>query len=337
MKKSILSFVLVTLTLAAMVLLPGCSKKHNYVSSVKSWKPLVSEGISATYETVVNEYLSSVKWEQRGSSDMVFVAAKGKLTDVDDSMHDIELLIEVTPSFEMPGISESAYFSIHGMWIDGEGYYSDDASHFITCLFHADKLGLASIADFFVEVGEVDSIVQFYAGSESADKLNDTTSDEDGYTEDPDDSSEDKSSPSEDTVFTYEIIDGGIYIKGYNSNDSDVIIPSKINDIPVVGISTGAFSDNIYVRSVTIPDSVWIIGSGAFQDCTSLSSVVIGSGILSIEAGAFQRCISLTDVTIGNNEVQINYSAFYFCMALSEASKQRILQINPDVYLTIMP
>lgn len=62
-------------------------------------------------------------------------------------------------------------------------------------------------------------------------------------------------------------------ITGYNGTDTVVVIPSKINGIPVETIGNAAFQDNTTITSVTIPASVTEIGSNAFADCTNLTSV----------------------------------------------------------------
>jgi len=71
------------------------------------------------------------------------------------------------------------------------------------------------------------------------------------------------------------------------------------------------------LTSVTIPDSVTIIGIDAFFNCGALTSVTIPDSVKSIGSGAFFNCIHLTSVTIPNSVTSIGINAFRNCGALT--------------------
>jgi len=79
-----------------------------------------------------------------------------------------------------------------------------------------------------------------------------------------------------------------IKIREYNGKATAVIIPAKIQNLPVTEIGS-AFQNNFDITSVTIPNSVTSIGEGAFQLCTSLTSVTFQGTIPAsgFHAGAF--------------------------------------------------
>ena len=66
-----------------------------------------------------------------------------------------------------------------------------------------------------------------------------------------------------------------ITIAGYTGSSTNVVIPSSINvdgeDIPIKAIACNAFRNNDTITSVTIPNSVTIIGNSAFRDCPYLT------------------------------------------------------------------
>ena len=101
---------------------------------------------------------------------------------------------------------------------------------------------------------------------------------------------------------------------GYPSITS-VTIP---NSVTIIG--DGAFRECTGLTSVTIPNSVTIIGYEAFYSCTSLTSVTIGNSVTNIGGYAFYSCTSLTSVTIPNSVTIIGDGAFYECTSLTSVT-----------------
>lgn len=79
--------------------------------------------------------------------------------------------------------------------------------------------------------------------------------------------------------------------------DTNIIIPSEYNGLPVTAIADFAFHQCNSLTSIIISDSVTNIGSGAFGGCTNLTSVTITDNVTSIDINAFSCCTSLTSIT----------------------------------------
>ena len=94
--------------------------------------------------------------------------------------------------------------------------------------------------------------------------------------------------------------------------DSHIIIPSMYNDKPVKSIAKDAFS-KATIQSITIPNSVTIIGISAFANCSKLESVVIPNSVITIEKSAFYSCDTLSSVVIGRGVTTIGTNAFAYC------------------------
>ncbi len=98
--------------------------------------------------------------------------------------------------------------------------------------------------------------------------------------------------------------------------DTDIVIPSEFNGVPVTGIGRSAFYGCEEITSVDIPVGVTEIGASAFSKCSSLMNVVIPEGVTSIGAYAFNECKALTKVTVPNGVTNIGTRAFDGCTSL---------------------
>ena len=82
----------------------------------------------------------------------------------------------------------------------------------------------------------------------------------------------------------------------------EVVIPEKIDRLPVYAIAGLAFYESVPVESVTIPEGVTTIGDSAFSGCTKLSAVYMPATVSSIGDNAFYGVTALAamgkDVTV---------------------------------------
>ena len=118
-------------------------------------------------------------------------------------------------------------------------------------------------------------------------------------------------------LFEYEKTKKGIVIKKYTGTSPNPRIESEYGGIPVIGIAREAFVNNLYLKSVVIPDSVEKIGEKAFVNCRKLASAVIGSGVKVVGSSAFADCNCLTSVEIRDGVRDIRDYAFAGCRRLS--------------------
>ena len=100
--------------------------------------------------------------------------------------------------------------------------------------------------------------------------------------------------------------------------DTEILIPTTYNDLPVVSVEASAFLNNTAITSVVLPDGITSIGEKAFNGCESLTSVTFGknSQLSSIGPGAFNYCYSLESITIPESVTNIGSEAFNYCCGL---------------------
>lgn len=106
----------------------------------------------------------------------------------------------------------------------------------------------------------------------------------------------------------------------YEGSDTNVVIPSKFKDEPVIKISDGTFKGNTKITKVSIPSTIKIIGASAFESCTNLSTVSFeeNSSLQKISDNAFKACNVISSISLPDSLLQIGNSAFYQCASIGE-------------------
>ena len=157
---------------------------------------------------------------------------------------------------------------------------------------------------------------------------------------------------------TYEINNGEVTISACDESISgDVIIPDTIDGYPVTTIGEWAFGEHESLITVTIPESVTLIGIGAFILCYNLEYITVDENnlyyssdeygvlfnknkteliqypagnsrttytipdsVMTIGTGAFVYSQNLKSVTIANGVTLIDDTAFATCISLESVT-----------------
>ena len=126
--------------------------------------------------------------------------------------------------------------------------------------------------------------------------------------------------------------DGMLYI-GHHLIEAKADISGAYSIKPgTLTIAEDAFYERTSLTSVTIPDSVTMIGGWAFCKCTSLTSVTIPDGVKKIGGYAFYSCTSLTSVTIGDSVTTIGDGAFENCSLTSVTIPDSVTTIGSEAF-----
>jgi hypothetical protein len=106
-------------------------------------------------------------------------------------------------------------------------------------------------------------------------------------------------SDTKENLFSINIINGKeVHITKYHGKSNKILVPEKIKDLPVTGITSNAFWGSTEVISITLPDTVKVIGNNAFYSCQSLTSFNIPKSLVELGENAFIGCDKLKDVTV---------------------------------------
>lgn len=115
-------------------------------------------------------------------------------------------------------------------------------------------------------------------------------------------------------------------IVGYESLTPNLVIPSSIEGLSVIGLADMAVGSTIIpnstfsgakeLESVVLPDSVSILSGMDFSDCVNLKQVSLGNGIRYIGMSTFSNCSSLGSIDIPDTCKVIGQTAFMSCSSL---------------------
>ncbi len=120
------------------------------------------------------------------------------------------------------------------------------------------------------------------------------------------------------TMFEWKInyYNNSISITKYIGSNTEVVVPTFINKMPVEIIQDGAFKNCTNVKSIKISEGIKYIYNSVFYGCNSLTNVELAKSIISIGSHVFYNCTSLTCIDIPNSVTSVGESAFGNCTSL---------------------
>lgn len=110
------------------------------------------------------------------------------------------------------------------------------------------------------------------------------------------------------------VMEGSTLVR-YRGTDKSVSVPDTVE---IIG--EGAFEDNTQVELVVVPDSVVKIEPYAFWGCDNLDTVTLGKGLTSVGDYAFAGCRGLKQMSIPKNVRSIDAGAFGDCVNMTDIS-----------------
>jgi hypothetical protein len=118
--------------------------------------------------------------------------------------------------------------------------------------------------------------------------------------------------------------DGTAIINGFREGISadqmfELKIPETIAGYKVTAIRDGAFRNNFYISTVTVPKNVKEIGGGAFANCASMREINLAEGLEVIGDSAF-GATDIREIVVPQSVTRIEGGAFYGCTDLKSAT-----------------
>lgn len=136
--------------------------------------------------------------------------------------------------------------------------------------------------------------------------------------------------PASDFEYSMNSTQTGILINKYIGSSEHVVIPSHIDDLPVVSLKgvpdkqvSTATAEGVFegrnVVTVVIPKTIKVIGFRCFKNCIDLKNITIASdsSLVEIHGSSFENCLNLEGIDLSSTQVKdIGSSAFRGCTNL---------------------
>ena len=129
------------------------------------------------------------------------------------------------------------------------------------------------------------------------------------------DSQEDSYDVAPPTVFTskdydYTVFEDAATIVKYNGNDKNIEIPAEIDGYPVTELGAEAFS-YLKLNSVSIPDSILLIGQRAFEYCEITDAFRLPENVtIAVDAFSYAKLPVVVTIPAG---ARVEKCAFSYC------------------------
>ncbi|MBR4035010.1 MAG: leucine-rich repeat protein, partial [Clostridia bacterium] len=116
--------------------------------------------------------------------------------------------------------------------------------------------------------------------------------------------------------------DGTCSLSGIGSCvDVELVLPATSPEgDKVTSIDSRAFSSCTYIKSVTMPNSIVVIGNYAFTACSGLEIINFSENLEEIGINAFAGCTSISNIAFPNSVSLIRSGAFSGCSNLMSVS-----------------
>ena len=108
---------------------------------------------------------------------------------------------------------------------------------------------------------------------------------------------------------------------GINQDSYEVIVPSELNGCKVTEIASNAFSENLHIHKIILPETITKIGEKAFYKCANLKTIKINDSPnnmanIYIYQKAFANCVQLEEFSCFRPIYLCGESAFCNCKCL---------------------
>ena len=98
--------------------------------------------------------------------------------------------------------------------------------------------------------------------------------------------------------------EGTARLLGVTDMPGELVIPEKIEGLPLTEVGPYCFAKNKYLERVVLPDTVRKIERMAFYNCTGLKELELGADLAELGGDAFMNCHNLHQLKVRRNALE---------------------------------
>ena len=136
-----------------------------------------------------------------------------------------------------------------------------------------------------------------------------------------------------DDNFEYHIIENEATITAYKGTDTEIEIPSTVNEVTITSIGKDVFynsSVRAEITSVNLPSTVTSLGDSCFQNCSKLTSIELPL-VTSLGSNCFQNCSKLASINIPN-VTKLGSNCFQNCSKLASINIPNVTKLGSNCF-----
>lgn len=138
--------------------------------------------------------------------------------------------------------------------------------------------------------------------------------------------------PFEDDNYVYSLSKLTATLCLCKSKNKKIILPEKINELPITKIGSKAFQNNKFIKELVFSKFIKRIGLKAFQN-SSIEKIKFNENLKQISLEAFKNCNNLKEVEFSKSLISIKKGAFENCNNLTKVViPSKITVIEKDVF-----
>lgn len=134
--------------------------------------------------------------------------------------------------------------------------------------------------------------------------------------------------------------EGTARLLGVNDMPGELVLPEKIEGLPLTEVGPYCFAKNKYLKRVVLPDTVTKMERMAFYNCTGLESLEMGANLTEIGGDAFMNCHNLHQLIVRCGAVEASGARFVLRQISSDLAvhfqgkteRESAVVLFPDYY-----
>ena len=129
--------------------------------------------------------------------------------------------------------------------------------------------------------------------------------------------------------YDYQIIGNEAIITAYKGTDTEIEIPSTVNEATITSIGNSVFynsSVRTEITSVNLPSTVTSLGDNCFQNCSNLTEINL-QNVTSLGSQCFYYCVKLTSIDL-SNITSLGNSCFQNCTRLTSIDLPNVTSLG---------